>query len=126
MLKKNTFLCDYLPILLFGTGLLLRVVLAYFNMGFPNDTACFAGWSERMFSVGPGGFYASDMFTDYPPLLFSQPAVGTGCGGFLYPLGGLPYGLRHCAHCQSAENSGTLSGGSPGPCDPHGYRPEPI
>ncbi|MBO5335970.1 MAG: glycosyltransferase family 39 protein [Lachnospiraceae bacterium] len=54
-------------IFLFSAGLILRMLLAWFNMGFPNDTACFAGWADRMFQTGPVGFYTSDMFTDYPP-----------------------------------------------------------
>lgn len=58
---------QYLPLFIFAAGLLLRLILAYFNMGFANDTACFAAWADRMFSFGPGEFYTSDMFTDYPP-----------------------------------------------------------
>ncbi len=59
--------------LLLGAGLLLRVIFAVSNIGFGNDTACFAAWADRMFTVGPAGFYTEDFFTDYPP-------------GFLYVL----------------------------------------
>lgn len=54
-------------LLVFGGGLVLRLVLAYFNTGFANDTACFSAWADRMFEVGAGGFYTSEVFTDYPP-----------------------------------------------------------
>lgn len=67
MRKKSHTFSQYLPLFLFTAGLLLRLFLAFFNMGFANDTACFAAWSDRMFAYGPGKFYTSDMFTDYPP-----------------------------------------------------------
>ena len=53
--------------LLFGLALLLRLILAYATHGFGNDIACFAGWADRIFTVGPGQFYSSETFTDYPP-----------------------------------------------------------
>lgn len=53
--------------LLFGGALLLRLILAYTTHGFGNDIACFAGWADRIFTVGPGQFYSSETFTDYPP-----------------------------------------------------------
>lgn len=53
--------------LLLGAGLLLRIFFAMSNVGFGNDTACFSAWADRMFTVGPGEFYSSDFFTDYPP-----------------------------------------------------------
>lgn len=53
--------------LLFGGALLLRLILAYATHGFGNDIACFAGWADRIFTVGPGQFYSSETFTDYPP-----------------------------------------------------------
>ena len=52
---------------LFGGALLLRLILAYTTHGFGNDIACFAGWADRIFTVGPGQFYSSETFTDYPP-----------------------------------------------------------
>ncbi len=53
--------------LLFACALLLRLFAAALSEGFGSDTACFAAWGERMFSEGAGGFYSSDVFTDYPP-----------------------------------------------------------
>lgn len=54
-------------VMLFGAALLLRLLLAYTTHGFSNDIACFAGWADRIFTVGPGQFYSSETFTDYPP-----------------------------------------------------------
>lgn len=54
-------------VMLFGVALLLRLLLAYTTHGFSNDIACFAGWADRIFTVGPGQFYSSETFTDYPP-----------------------------------------------------------
>ena len=53
--------------LVFGGALVLRLLLAYITHGFGNDIACFAGWADRIFTVGPGQFYSSETFTDYPP-----------------------------------------------------------
>ena len=67
---------------MFATGFLLRVLLAR-GGGFPADTAIFQGWADRLADVGPGSFYAEDVFADYPP-------------GFLYvlwPLGELAHVL---------------------------------
>ena len=64
---KKREISSYIPHVLFITGLLLRLILGYFNLGFPYDTACFSIWSDRMFTVGAGEFYSPDMFTDYPP-----------------------------------------------------------
>ncbi len=52
---------------LMGVALLIRVLYAYFYHGFDTDISCFAAWSERILEVGPAAFYASDVFTDYPP-----------------------------------------------------------
>ncbi len=53
--------------LIFGGALLLRLILAYATHGFGNDIACFAAWADRIFTVGPGQFYSTETFTDYPP-----------------------------------------------------------
>ena len=53
--------------LVFGSALLLRLILAYTTHGFSNDIACFAAWADRIFTVGPGNFYSAETFTDYPP-----------------------------------------------------------
>ncbi|MDQ4024592.1 MAG: hypothetical protein M3217_03740, partial [Actinomycetota bacterium] len=63
---------------MFVSGFLLRVLLAR-GGGFPADIAIFQSWAARLAEVGPGDFYAPDVFADYPP-------------GFLYvlwPLGEL-------------------------------------
>ncbi len=48
-------------------AVLIRVIAAALSHGFGNDTACFASWADRIFQVGPSGFYSPDFFTDYPP-----------------------------------------------------------
>jgi len=53
--------------LLFAAGLLVRLVTGYFYAGHETDMACFAAWAERMYTYGPGQFYSTDIFTDYPP-----------------------------------------------------------
>lgn len=52
---------------LLGAALLIRIFLAFSSSGFGSDTACFAAWADRIYQVGPGSFYAPDLFTDYPP-----------------------------------------------------------
>jgi len=54
-------------VILFLTALLVRLLAAALSKGFGSDTACFAAWADRIFQVGPGGFYSPDVFTDYPP-----------------------------------------------------------
>ena len=48
-------------------AVLIRVIAAALSHGFGNDTACFASWADRIFQLGPSGFYSPDFFTDYPP-----------------------------------------------------------
>ncbi|HUG48206.1 MAG TPA: phospholipid carrier-dependent glycosyltransferase [Candidatus Limnocylindria bacterium] len=51
-------------------GLLLRLTIAYVLLpgsGFESDIGTFTAWALRMAEVGPGGFYAPDVFADYPP-----------------------------------------------------------
>ncbi len=69
---------------LFGAALLLRLLCAGLYGGFDADTACFASWADRIFEVGPGGFYSPDVFTDYPP----------GYMYLLYPVGALRHLLK--------------------------------
>ena len=52
---------------LFLAALALRLAAAALSKGFGTDTACFAAWAERIWEVGPGGFYDPDVFSDYPP-----------------------------------------------------------
>ena len=47
-------------------GVALRL-LALRSPGFPSDVGTFQAWAEHMVQVGPGGFYAPDYFSDYPP-----------------------------------------------------------
>ena len=63
---------------LLGSALVLRLILAAMTPGFEVDMICFASWGERMVEVGPAGFYADDVFADYPPL-------------YLYILGGIGF-----------------------------------
>ena len=65
--------------LLIFIALILRLVCAFLSDGFSNDTACFAAWADRIFQLGPAGFYSPDVFTDYPP----------GYMYLLYPIGAL-------------------------------------
>jgi Gpi18-like mannosyltransferase/predicted membrane-bound dolichyl-phosphate-mannose-protein mannosyltransferase len=51
---------------LFAAGFLLRVVLGL-GGGFPSDIGVFQGWASRLAEVGPGAFYAPEVFADYPP-----------------------------------------------------------
>jgi len=47
-------------------GVVLRL-LTLRSPGFPTDVGTFQAWAEHMVSVGPGGFYSPDYFSDYPP-----------------------------------------------------------
>ena len=53
--------------LLFLTALLPRLFLACFTKGQDTDIFCFGYWAERIFQVGPRGFYSPEVFADYPP-----------------------------------------------------------
>lgn len=64
---------------LFALALTVRLLSAGLSGGFDNDTACFAAWADRIFQVGPGRFYSTEVFTDYPP----------GYMYLLYPIGAL-------------------------------------
>ena len=51
-------------------GLLLRLLLAYVLLpgsGFESDTATFTAWADQLAKTGPGSFYATAGFADYPP-----------------------------------------------------------
>jgi predicted membrane-bound dolichyl-phosphate-mannose-protein mannosyltransferase len=51
-------------------GLALRIFIAAFFVplsGLSNDIGAFAAWGQRMASLGPGGFYETGYFADYPP-----------------------------------------------------------
>ncbi|HET7676489.1 MAG TPA: phospholipid carrier-dependent glycosyltransferase [Candidatus Limnocylindrales bacterium] len=56
--------------LLLLAGLALRLIIAYVLLpgsGFETDIASFAGWARRLAETGPGTFYATAGFADYPP-----------------------------------------------------------
>ena len=67
-IRKSGLCTKRLFVLLMGVALVLRVVIACVVRGYNTDINCFSAWSERIFSVGPGGFYSEDYFCDYPPL----------------------------------------------------------
>lgn len=69
----------YAVFAMFAAALLIRLSFAYFAEGYIYDMNCFGAWAVRVFSVGPKGFYSSDVFTDYPP----------GYIYILYPIGAL-------------------------------------
>ena len=46
---------------------LLRIFLAYTNMGHATDRGCFSSWASMLAKDGLTAFYSSDAFTDYPP-----------------------------------------------------------
>jgi len=51
-------------------GLALRLIIAYVlypGSGFETDIASFTAWAQTLVAHGPGGFYASAGFADYPP-----------------------------------------------------------
>lgn len=77
-IKKNSFY-PYLFFFVFAAAFLLRIAAAAVSDGFGSDTACFAAWANRIYELGPGGFYSPDVFTDYPP----------GYMYLLYPIGAL-------------------------------------
>ncbi|HET9498534.1 MAG TPA: phospholipid carrier-dependent glycosyltransferase, partial [Candidatus Limnocylindria bacterium] len=57
-------------LILLLAGLVLRLVVAYVLLpqsGLRNDMASFSSWAVRMATVGPGGFYETAVFADYPP-----------------------------------------------------------
>ncbi|MGI8657946.1 MAG: hypothetical protein ACR2K4_04135, partial [Candidatus Limnocylindria bacterium] len=72
-------------------GLALRVFIAgvYLPLsGFSIDIGDFTAWGQRLASVGPGAFYESSYFSDYPPgYLYVLWLLG-GIGGIIAPLVG--------------------------------------
>lgn len=76
---KDQSSTPFLPTLLFLIALVVRLLFAVLTKGFNTDIVCFASWADRMYQVGPGGFYSVDVFTDYPP----------GYMYLLWPIGAL-------------------------------------
>ncbi|HWH24379.1 MAG TPA: hypothetical protein VNW68_05735, partial [Candidatus Limnocylindria bacterium] len=79
-----------LAALLLG-GLLLRLTIAYVlfpGSGFASDIGTFTAWANTLARTGPGEFYATTTFSDYPPgYLYVLWLVG-GLGNLLAPLAG--------------------------------------
>ncbi len=72
-------------------GLLLRALIAGILLpqsGFRIDIGDFAAWANRLASLGPGRFYETGYFSDYPPgYLYVLWAIGE-IGALLTPLVG--------------------------------------
>ena len=70
-------------------GLLLRLTIAYVLLpgsGFESDIATFTAWAFQLGQQGPGDFYATTAFADYPPgYLYVLWLIG-GLGELLAPL----------------------------------------
>lgn len=49
-------------------GLVIRFILCAKFKGHSTDMSCWIGWGSTMAANGPGGFYQSVSFCDYPPL----------------------------------------------------------
>lgn len=49
------------------TGLLLQLAVAAMTEGYSYDQSCFLAWALRMAETGPGDFYETGYFCDYPP-----------------------------------------------------------
>lgn len=64
---KQNAVSPSLYLIMFACAFLLRAILSARSMGFPSDTVCFAAWANRIYELGPKGFYSPDVFTDYPP-----------------------------------------------------------
>ena len=56
-----------LYVMIAAIGLGVRLWASTFPYEHVLDLNCFRGWSSKLFADGTQGFYASDMFTDYPP-----------------------------------------------------------
>jgi hypothetical protein len=72
-------------------GLLLRLTIAYVLLpgsGFGSDIGTFTAWAQQLARSGPGDFYATASFADYPPgYLYVLWLVG-GLGNLLGGLTG--------------------------------------
>lgn len=53
--------------LILGLAFLLRCALSLLFYGHSTDIACFMAWANTLAENGPGAFYTSGMFADYPP-----------------------------------------------------------
>jgi len=71
-LSKERNIKRWQIIAVFVAGFILRIIISCRNSsqgyhGFPSDISCFTAWSKLAFEQGLSNFYASEMFTDYPP-----------------------------------------------------------
>ena len=46
---------------------ILRIILAYTNLGHKTDMSCFSAWADILYRDGFSSFYTSEVFCDYPP-----------------------------------------------------------
>ena len=115
--QKTVFWC------LLAAGLLFRVVLGLFTVGYENDLNTFKAWGMIVRNQGMGNVYYNDsLFLDYPPgylyiltaldglrsalgigsdtalytLMVKLPSIlaDLGCGGMLYALAATRTGRR--------------------------------
>ncbi len=88
LLRPSTALPGLAILLL--VGLVIRLTLAYVLLpgsGFESDIGTFTAWALRLAEQGPGSFYATAGFADYPPgYLYVLWLIG-GLGHLLAPLG---------------------------------------
>lgn len=71
----------FISVILFG--LAVRMLLAFNIMGYPNDIACWQGWSTYAASDGLFNLYKMDIFIDYPPgYMYVLYFVGLIINGF--------------------------------------------
>ena len=54
--------------IVFALAFLFRVYTSIQQEGHITDMTCFKAWAVKLAEVGPGGFYDSGIFADYPPL----------------------------------------------------------
>ncbi len=71
---------------LFLVALAVRLVMAVSVYGYPNDIACWKGWSQTVYERGFAGFYESGQFADYPPVYIGV-LYGIGIIRNLFQLG---------------------------------------
>ena len=65
---RNSFRLERRHVLLLALGaLFLRLLIAVLSPGYSSDMGCFSSWSSALAENGPGSFYTSGMFADYPP-----------------------------------------------------------
>ena len=58
----------FLLFLLLALSAVIRIILSSRIAGYSVDVGCFTSWGQTMASTGPGLFYQTTSFCDYPPL----------------------------------------------------------